>query len=153
MIDQFRRDPRNAIPSVQMQSKPSVHSPGLSPRMVLPDVKHELPSLLLTAPPIPAPSLTCMFSEQFPSGGRTTSSNDPPPSASIPECSLSTHISSLPLNPCSVTTWPETFRYLHLPGFRYIFQGPPEIPHLLLVPLKPRHPLEIEHLLVANSQG
>jgi hypothetical protein len=33
----------------------------------------------------------CVFSEQFPSGGRTTSSKDPPPSASIPECSLSTH--------------------------------------------------------------
>jgi hypothetical protein len=35
----------------------------------------------------------CVFSEQFPSGGRTTSSKDPP----TPECSLSTHLSTLPL--------------------------------------------------------
>jgi hypothetical protein len=33
----------------------------------------------------------CVFIEQFPSGGRTTSSNDPPPSASIHECPLRTH--------------------------------------------------------------
>jgi hypothetical protein len=39
----------------------------------------------------------CVFIEQFPSGGRTTSSKDPPPSASNPECSPSTHLSSLPL--------------------------------------------------------
>jgi hypothetical protein len=41
---------------------------------------------------------SCVFIEQFPSGGRTTSSKDPPPSASSPKCPPSTHISTLPLN-------------------------------------------------------
>jgi hypothetical protein len=33
----------------------------------------------------------CVFIEHFPSGVCTTSSNNPPPSASNPECTLSTH--------------------------------------------------------------
>jgi hypothetical protein len=61
---------------------------------------------------------SCVFIEQFPSGGRTTSSKDPPPSASNPECPLGAHLSSLPLITFQLPRGPErctplTFHFRH----------------------------------------
>jgi hypothetical protein len=52
-----------------------------------------------------------VFIEQFPSGGRTTSSRDPPPSASSPECPLSTHFSALPLITFHLPRGPKHFLF------------------------------------------